>query len=136
MFKLLITLLMLSSLLFSFTNKELKDKYDLGNQDSGYQLAINLYNKKEYYESSIYFTELMLQGYPKSFKMLGLLFENGYGVDINCQKAVSFYIGGGTAGDCDSYLELERMSLTGSCLNEKKPHIAFKFYKKYLKCSN
>lgn len=134
MFKILISISLLTCVLFGDINSELQKKYNMGDNNSGYQLAMNYYKKHKYLKAEEIFKDLMIAGYPKSFKMLGIYFEKGFAGVTNCHKAVMFYIGGGTAGDCSAYKELERMSRTGSCLNSPHLKIANQFHTKYIHC--
>lgn len=134
MFKILILFSLIISSSFALSNQELKDKYDYGDSESGYKLAERLFDNKEYIESSKILTDLMLLGYPESFTKLGVFFELGLEIESNCRKATTFYLGGISAGDCNGFLELERMAKTGSCLNSKKPALVKKFREGYNKC--
>lgn len=120
---------------FKTENDKLKYEFDMGNSLSGYAYAKNLYRSKDFKGALEILSKLILLGNPpESFTLLGNLFEFGLGTKQDCRKATLFYSGGITAGDCNGYLALEKMSFSGHCMKKPNKSISKKFRILYEKC--
>jgi len=121
------------SCLIASSNKELENDYNLGNIDSGFNLALNYYNNKEYYKSAKLFFELTLKDDIRSYPYMAIQLANGYGVDKSCKKASMFLFSSIKEKECLSNKIISDFYKNGTCVkaNLKKSN---KYNKAYLKC--
>jgi len=136
MFKILITLLLIVGISQANNISDLRNSYDMGNLDSGFKLGKLLKKQKKYEESSQIFVDLMLANYPKSYIELGDIFENALGIERNCEKAATFYIGAVSENICEGYLKLSEMIKNKNCYKVYNSNLESKFLKKYKDCIN
>lgn len=68
--------------------------------DAKYEQARMFYNSKEYTKALPILKELANKNHAKSYNVLGLCYEHGYGVSADIEKAFDYYLKGAELGYC------------------------------------
>lgn len=82
----------------------------------------------EFTEAKTIVAPLADAGDPEAQHLLGYLFENGLGVDVDVQRAVDLYLTSARAGQADAQYSLGELALAGEAV-QRDPEIAVGWYK-------
>jgi len=116
---------------YAFT---LKDKYDMGDSNSGYKYAKQLFDKKEFKKSGEILFELIQRGdNAESFALLGNQIEYGLGVEKDCKMAANMYMNSAAMGNCYAYDYIIKMYKTGHCIKTGKNNLRAKKFEQIKK---
>lgn len=75
--------------------------------------GVQLYNDEKYADALTVFTSLEARGEVRAAYALGVMYENGQGVEANIQKASNYYMKAAKQGHSDAQNNLGIMLLTG-----------------------
>ncbi len=104
-------------------NKVVVDRDD---SEAHYGLACLSFKQKKYKKSFDCFFVALKKGYTRSYYWLGLMYENGLGVDRNIKKAEKFYFDGAKCGYLISERAYLRIKLRNSSIFHK-PTLIIKY---------
>lgn len=71
-----------------------------------YEQANKYYNAKEYNKAIPILNELVTRNHVKAFNLLGVCYNNGYGVKKDVDKAYEYYLKGAEKGNCHAQRNL------------------------------
>jgi TPR repeat protein len=82
-----------------------------GNSEAQINLGAYYVNTAKDYEKGLYWTQKSIeQGNPKGEIMLGIMYENGYGVEKDISQAMYWYEKAAAKGNADAKKNLKRLN--------------------------
>lgn len=98
----------------------------------GYESALKDYESGQYLKA---IKKIEHSDDPRAHTLMGKMYEYGNGVPVDCMTAGKHYSYAAIQGDCNAFLHISEMSLSGHCLKEKNEKSAAKFKALYEKCN-
>lgn len=100
--------------------------------DVGYDSALKDYKSGNYAEA---IKKIERLDDARAHTLMGRMYEYGEGVPVDCMAAGKSYSYAAIQGDCNAFLNISEMSLSGHCLKQKNEKSAAKFKSLYEKCN-